>query len=118
MASRTNSTESPAYRALLDQFNQNGAAAAKSQNNSFIASIPMEQQAVTQPTPVAKPAPQRETTTRRSSSSQGQTSKSGSEKEDPRQKALVKLLSRINPQVKTQDEQPSGLQVAEVIGGK
>ena len=117
VASRTNSTESPAYRALLDQFNQNGAAAAKSQNNSFIASIPMEQQAVTQPTPVAKPAPQRETTTRRSSSSQGQTSKSGSEKEDPRQKALVKLLSRINPQVKTQDEQPSGLQVAEVIGG-
>ncbi|MBT2375552.1 conjugal transfer protein TraO [Pseudomonas fluorescens] len=116
VASRTNSTESPAYRALLDQFNQNGAAAAKSQNNSFIASIPMEQQAVATPVSVAKPATQKETTSRRNSNSQQQTSKSGDQKDDPRQKALNKLLARINPTVK-EEKRSSGLQVAEVIGG-
>ena len=117
VASRTTSTESAAYRALLNQYNENGAAAAKTQNNSFIASIPMEQQTVATPVAVAKNAPQRETTSRRSSSSQQQTQKSGDQKDDPRQKALTKLLARINPVIKTEEQKLSGLQVAEVIGG-
>lgn len=117
VASRTNSTESPAYRELLKQYNQQGVATAKSQNNSFIASIPMEQQAVTPPVSVAKPVPQQESTARRSSSTQQRAANSENQKDEPRQKALAKLLARINPEVKTTEVRTSGLQVAQVIGG-
>lgn len=115
VASHTNSTESPAYRELLKQYNQEGATTAKNQNSSFIASIPMEQQSVTTPVSVAKSAPQREPTARRSSS-QEQSARNGDQKDDSRQKALSALLARINPPV-PQEDRPTGLQVAQVMGG-
>lgn len=116
-AARTNSTESAAYRALLNEFNQNGVAAAKSQNNSFIASIPLQQETIKQPPQAPKPVPAPETSSRRSSSTrQNQASGDTTKQDERRQNALNKLLARINPDVKGDNEKASGLQVAEVLG--
>ncbi len=94
-ASRSHSTESPAYRDLLKQYNEEGASTAKNENSSFIASMPMEQTSVMLPVTKAKPAPQAEPTARRSRTRQDENSKDSEKKEDPRLKAL---LARINPE--------------------
>ncbi len=114
-ASRTQNTESPAYLELLNQYNRQGAASANNENSSFIASIPMTQQAVALPEAEAKPAVQRPTTARSSRTQQGQESKDGKKKVDPRQAALKKLMARINPDIKTEDR-VVGLQTAQVLG--
>ncbi|QBI65778.1 traO protein (plasmid) [Pseudomonas syringae] len=112
-ASRSHSTESPAYRDLLKQYNEEGASTAKNENSSFIASMPMEQTSVMLPVTKAKPAPQAEPTARRSRTRQDENSKDSEKKEDPRLKAL---LARINPEKKAEERQ-SGLVFAHVLGG-
>ncbi|RMQ65794.1 TraO protein, partial [Pseudomonas syringae pv. tomato] len=104
-ASRSHSTESPAYRDLLKQYNEEGASTAKNENSSFIASMPMEQTSVMLPVSKPKPAPQSEPTARRSRTRQDENSKDSEKKEDPRLKAL---LARINPENKA-EERRSGL---------
>ncbi|MBX6452024.1 traO protein, partial [Pseudomonas syringae pv. tomato] len=88
-ASRSHSTESPAYRDLLKQYNEEGASTAKNENSSFIASMPMEQTSVMLPVSKPKPAPQSEPTARRSRTRQDENSKDSEKKEDPRLKALL-----------------------------
>jgi intracellular multiplication protein IcmE len=113
VASRNHNSESPAYRELLKQYNEEGVSTAKSQNSSFIASIPMQQQPVT-PVVVDKTATKPVTTTRSSSrASKGQAS--GGDKKQETPQALKDLLARINPSHKD-EKRPSGLQVAQVIG--
>lgn len=116
-AAQSQSPESQAYRDLLKQYNQEGASTAKSENSSFIASMPMEQTTVMQPAPVAKSVPQVAPTARRSNSRSADASKE-SDKKDPRQDALKKLLARINPDATPEDEKTTtGLVVAQVLGG-
>ncbi len=114
-AAQNQSPESQAYRDLLKQYNQEGASTAKSENSSFIASMPMEQTTVMLPAPVATPAPQVAPTSRRSNTRPADTAKE-SDKKDPRQEALKKLLERINPDV-TPEQATTGLVVAQVLGG-
>ena len=118
VASRSNSTESAAYRELLKQYNHEGASTAKNQNSSFIASIPMEQTTVTPPALDAKPAHKQTPSTGRSGNKKNQDAAAADSKkeDDPRQMALDVLLARINPPV-TQEDRPSGLQFAQVMGG-
>ena len=117
-ASHINSTESPAYLELLKQSNQEGAVTAKSQNSSFIASIPMAQQVVKVTGPQDKPPPKQAPSTRRSSREGQQDQASGDNQKlnERRQKALDALLARIQPATKDEDR-PVGLYVAQVIGG-
>lgn len=113
-ASRKHDSESPAYRELLKQYNEEGVSTAKSQNSSFIASIPMQQQPVTLPDTADKKTSKPPPTTRSSSrASKGQAS--GGDKKQETPQALKDLLARINPSHKD-EKRPSGLQVALVMG--
>jgi intracellular multiplication protein IcmE len=116
-AAHNSSPESQAYRDLLKQYNQEGASEARIQNSSFIASIPMEQTTVMQPAVAAEPVQQAVPTARRSHTRQADQSTEADKKNDPRQEALQRLLSRINPEVKT-DSSPRGLSMGKVLGGE
>lgn len=118
-AAQNEASESQEYRDLLKLSNEQGAHAAKQENGSFIASIPMEQNTVMKSEPAFKPVQQtsptpRPTTTRQSDNA-GQN-----EKEDPRKAALNKLMARINPQstaeVKTNTGPTLGRVMSEVGG--
>lgn len=118
VASHSSSSESEAYRQMLKQYNEKGAAAAKEENKSFISSIALDQQAVPVAAGGVKPRVKEEPSSqRRRQSDQGQASGGSSQQDDPRIKALQKLVDRLNP---TEDKtpRPHGLQVAEVLGGK
>lgn len=114
-AAQNQAPENQAYRDLLQQYNQEGASAARSQNSSFIASMPMEQAAVKKPDVKAPPTPSAETTSRRSHTTQTENAKEAEKKNDPRQKALAQMLARINPG--GEPEAVSGLGFAQVMGG-
>lgn len=106
-------TETPAYREQLEQFNRKGAAQAQAENNSFIASLKLEQEPVV-PASV-KPAA---VSTRTATSAQGtqQNGASGgdtSKEDDRRQQALDKFLTeKVNAKVAT------GLETASVLGSR
>jgi intracellular multiplication protein IcmE len=114
-AAQNQAPESQAYRDLLQQYNQEGASAARSQNSSFIASMPMEQAAVKKPDVKAPPTPSAETTSRRSHTTQTDNAKETEKKDDPRHKALKKLMAQINPD--SAPEVATGLSFAQVMGG-
>lgn len=115
-AAHSRTPESQAYRDLLKQYNQEGASAAKSQNSSFIASIPMEQTTVMQPVVAATPVQQVQPTARRSHTRTEDQSKEANKKDDPRQQALQRLLSRINSENNT--DSLSGLNLGRVLGAE
>lgn len=111
-AAQNEASESQEYRDLLRLSNEQGAHAAKQENGSFIASIPMEQNTVMQPEPAFQPVQQTPPTPRPSHTRQA-TSSEGKEKKDPRQAALNKLLDRINTQSQTGT---AGIAIAKVLG--
>lgn len=114
-AAQNQTPESQAYRDLLAQYNQEGARAAKSKNESFVASMPMQQAALNKPDVKAPPTPSAETTSRRSRTTQTDDTKGTEKKEDPRQAALNKLIDRIYPA--STPAAATGLAFAKVMGG-
>jgi intracellular multiplication protein IcmE len=112
-AAQNQAPESQAYRDLLQQYNQEGASAARSQNSSFIASMPMEQAAVKKPDVKAPPTPSAETTSRRSHTTQTNNSKEAESKTDPRKAALTALMAKIT----SSEQTGTGLAFGKVMGG-
>lgn len=100
-ASRGTSAETPAYRELLSQFNQDGQLKAKQQNQSFIASIPLEQEPIDLPVSTAKASVPQKQQVPRESRSNGQDGAGSSEGNDRRKQALEDLLKRIKPPTET-----------------
>lgn len=110
-ASRGTSVETPAYRELLSQFNQDGQLKAKQQNQSFIASIPLEQEPIDLPVSTAKASVPQKQQVPRESRSNGQDGAAGNEGNDRRKQALEDLLKRIQPPVETRTV-PTAISVA------
>lgn len=109
--------ETPAYRELLRQYNQDGVATAQQRNSSFIASLPLEQEPVTLPPPstdARKPPAEASGQPGRSESRQADTDRQ--RQEERRQKALDALLAQMIPRV-AGTSPTAGIQVAQVIGG-
>jgi intracellular multiplication protein IcmE len=114
-ASRSYNAESPEYRELLRKSNKDGGSEARQKNSSFIASIAAEQEPVDSlPVSTAKPAVAKPSTARQSQSTQAQASGNQGQSGE-RSKALEDLLNRIRPPADPK-EQPTGLQVAQVVG--
>lgn len=103
-------SETPAYRAQLDQFNRQGAAQAQEDNKSFIASLKLEQQPIMPPT--AKPAAVTSVNTASQGNQPNVASNGGdvSKQDELRQKALDKFMEKLAPQKLT------GLQAAKILG--
>lgn len=113
--SQVNAQEQPDYRDRLRESNALGAKAAASENKSFIASIPLQQDVVTpkQPAPVAPTAPfARSAPTQRTQSS-GRTVEQEKALNEARQKALGTLLAKMQMEPQTGD-----LPSAQLLGGK
>lgn len=110
-------TETPAYRDLLRQYNQEGVTTAQQRNSSFIASIPLEQEPVTLPSPATnarKPSTEPSARQGRSDSRQADTDRQ--RQDERRQKALDALLAQMNF-LNGYDVTPTGIQVARALGG-
>ncbi|WP_426154121.1 conjugal transfer protein TraO [Pseudomonas sp. DC3000-4b1] len=113
-AAQNEASESQEYRDLLRLSNEQGAHAAKQENGSFIASIPMEQNTVMQPEPAFQPVQQTPPTPRPSHTRQA-TASEGNQKKDPRQDALKALMGRINSQT-AEAKTSTGLTLGKVMG--
>lgn len=112
-------SETPAYREQLDQFNRQGAAQAQADNGSFIASIKLEQQPVVPQEEKKTPANNVAGNELRQGEQGGNNGGNGnnngnSEQNTHRQDALTKFLNRLNPDIK--EERITGLQMARVLG--
>lgn len=107
--------ESPAYRELLRENNALGASTAASQNGSFIASIPLQQDVIVPLAAASSPAPGTSSAARPSSGQQagGRTQDQEKALNEARQKALAGLMARMQPPTQAAD-----LPVAQVLGGK
>lgn len=113
-------SETPAYRAQLDQFNRQGAAQAQAENGSFIASIKLEQQPVVPQEEKNPPA----NTVASNESRQGEQggnnggngNNSNSDQNSRRQQDLDKFLAKLNPDVK--EQRITGLQTARMLGSE
>jgi intracellular multiplication protein IcmE len=113
-------SETPAYRAQLDQFNRQGAAQAQAENGSFIASIKLEQQPVVPQEEKNPPA----NTVASNESRQGEQggnnggngNNSNSDQNSRRQQNLDKFLAKLNPDVK--EQRITGLQTARMLGSE
>lgn len=109
--------ETPAYRELLRQYNQEGVTAAQQRNSSFIASIPLEQEPVTLPSQAAnarKPSVAPSVRQGRSDSRQADTDRQ--RQDERRQKALDALLAQMTPRADSTTP-PAGIQLAQALGG-
>lgn len=108
--------ETPAYRELLRQYNQDGVSAAAQRNKSFIASIPLEQEPVTLPAPTTSgQAPPTAATASQGRGGSRQADTDRQRQEERRQKALDTLLAQVIP--RAEGMPPPGIQVAQAIGG-
>lgn len=115
-AATTRSSETAAYRALLDQSNSIGAAQAQKDNNTFISSmkfelepvVPKQSQIRTGANPGAGSSVNK--AEQASSGSAADTSK----QDDRRLQALDKFLTKLNPE--TKEQLPTGLQTARILG--
>nr|WP_318287314.1 conjugal transfer protein TraO [Pseudomonas cichorii] len=104
------SSETPAYREQLEQFNRQGAAKAMDDNNSFIASLNLGQEPVSLP-PAKAPAAKTDTPNAAQGNQQNGASGGGdtSKQDDRRYQALDKFLNKLNPQT-------ASLQTARELG--
>lgn len=101
--------ETPAYRGLLQQYNQQGVAEAQEQNTSFIASMPMAQEPVViQPRqePVPVPDPEQVARTHAQASN-------GTPLDERKLEALGNFLKRLEDQRALES---TGLQTARLLG--
>lgn len=110
-ASRGASTETPAYRELLAQSNREGELAAQQKNQSFVASIPFEQEPIDLPVSTAKPVQTGRQQSHRDSRSTGQETAAEGEKNQARKSALEDLLKQIQPKAEIKTR-PTAIQVA------
>lgn len=114
-------SETPAYREQLEQFNRQGAAQAQADNGSFIASIKLEQQPVVpqeeKKTPANTVAGNESRQGEQAGNNGGNGNNNGnSDQNSRRQQALDKFLARLNPDVK--EQHITGLQAARVLGSE
>jgi intracellular multiplication protein IcmE len=115
-SARSGGTESPAYRQLLEQYNRDGVAAAKQQNGSFIASMPLELEPVKPAIPKSAPPKKgADNVSERRGNGDGNANAADTSKQDERrQQNLDKFLARLIPdESKTADP---GLQPARLLG--
>ncbi|CDK23934.1 conjugal transfer protein TraO (plasmid) [Erwinia amylovora LA637] len=104
--------EQPDYRERLRESNAVGAQAAATQNRSFIASIPLEQDVIA-PKPVTAAAPATAVTAPQRPPASGRTPEQEKALIDARAKSLNALLAKMQAEPKT-DELPA----AQLLGGK
>lgn len=108
--------ESPAYRELLQEANEEGAEEAKRRRGSFVASMPLQKEPITVPVESPKPTAQPRSTTSSGSSKpdQAQTAAAAADKtkrNERRQADLDELLAKIKA------KPVGGLKVAGILGG-
>ncbi len=113
----SNGGETPAYQQLREQYNRDGAAQARNNNQSFLASIPATQQPIA--APATNPAPSttatKDTQNGQQRATNGADTAQASKRAERRQKALDQFLKRLNPDLK--DESPiAGVQTAQLLG--
>lgn len=109
---QTRAQEQPAYRELLRENNARGAQTAASSNQSFIASIPLQQD-VTTPAEPPRPAPVTVAQTLPRPQSSGRTPEQEKVLAEARQKSLAALLAKMQAEPKTGE-----LPTAQLLGGK
>jgi intracellular multiplication protein IcmE len=112
----TKSSETPAYRALLDQSNREGAVQAQRKNSTFISSMKFELEPVA---PNQSQAPTARSTPGANEARSADRANSGSstdtaQQDQRRLEALDKFLTKLNPEMKT--ALPTGLQTARILG--
>lgn len=110
-------SETPAYREQLDQFNSRGAAQARADNGSFIASLKLEQQPVV-PAAEKKPIPNHNPVndSRQGHQNSNTNGTDNSKQDERRQQNLDKFLAKLNPDVK--EQHIVGLQTARMLGSE
>ncbi|PIF06910.1 conjugal transfer protein TraO [Candidatus Pantoea floridensis] len=109
---QTRAQEQPAYRELLRENNARGAQTAAASNQSFIASIPLQQD-VTTPAEPPKAAPVTVAQTLPRPQSSGRTPEQEKALAEARQKSLAALLTKMQAETKAGELPP-----AQVLGGK
>lgn len=113
-------SETPAYREQLEQFNRQGAAQAQAENGSFIASIKLEQQPVVpqeeKKTPANTVASNESRQGEQGGNNAGNGNNSNSDQNSRRQQDLDKFLAKLNPDVK--EQRITGLQTARMLGSE
>jgi intracellular multiplication protein IcmE len=113
-------SETPAYREQLEQFNRQGAAQAQAENGSFIASIKLEQQPVVpqeeKQTPANTVASNGSRQGEQGGNNAGNGNNSNSDQNSRRQQDLDKFLAKLNPDVK--EQRITGLQTARMLGSE
>ena len=109
---QTRAQEQPAYRELLRENNARGAQTAASSNQSFIASIPLQQD-VTTPAEPPKAAPVTVAQTLPRPQGSGRTPEQEKALAEARQKSLAALLAKMQAEPKAGE-----LPTAQLLGGK
>ena len=109
---RTGAQEQPAYRELLRENNARGAQTAAASNQSFIASIPLQQDVET-PAELPKAAPVTTTQTLPRPQSSGRSPEQEKALAEARQKSLAALLAKMQAEPKAGELPP-----AQLLGGK
>lgn len=105
-ASTGSAEETPAYKALLSQSNQQGAEEARSSNRSFIASMPLAVEPVKLPAATAKPKVEPQPhTPRESRNTVSQSTGGGDSQKNDKNSPLQQLIGRIK-----ESKPPSGIQ--------
>lgn len=102
--------ETPAYQALLREYNREGVEAARQRNSSFIASLPLAQTPVSTAPAAVKTPPPRDPVP--PSAPDARQSEAARQRQDERQQqALTALLAKIG------QGEATGLTVAQALGG-
>ncbi|MGK3115813.1 conjugal transfer protein TraO [Candidatus Pantoea formicae] len=109
---QTRAQEQPAYRELLRENNARGAQTAAASNQSFIASIPLQQD-VTAPAEPPKAAPVTVTQPLPRPQGSGRTPEQEKALTEARQKSLAALLAKMQAEPKAGE-----LPTAQLLGGK
>lgn len=112
MSVQSKSEETPAYRELLKQYNQEGMKTAQQENSSFIANIPFEQENVDEVETGEKEQPFAPKTSRENHYQEEY--RRDRDKDDQRQKALDGILARLKSEEKKNFS--TGIQFAQVMG--
>ncbi|MBY4841268.1 conjugal transfer protein TraO [Pantoea sp. DY-5] len=109
---QTRAQEQPAYRELLRENNARGAQNAAASNQSFIASIPLQQD-VAAPAQPPKAAPVTAAQTPPGAARSGRTPDEEKRLAEARQKSLAALLAKLQAEPKAGE-----LPAAQLMGGK
>lgn len=112
-------SETPAYREQLSESNRKGALQAQADNETYIASLQLEQQPIVPAAEKTPPANANASNESGQGEQAGNTGSNGGDngnQNDRGQQALDRFLARLNPQVI--EPRISGLQTARVLGSE